>query len=77
MATITIVNRGSGIRVRAISTGGYGSQEAITDSRGQVHLNNSANRTRIQVWSPKGTRWVDTGDVLPALRGEHCRIMPF
>jgi hypothetical protein len=77
MATITIVNKGSGVRVRATSTGGYGSQEGMTDSKGKVQFSDSANRTQIQVWSPNGTRWVNTGDVLSSLYGEHVRHMPF
>ena len=77
MATITIVKKGSGIRVRAITTGGYGSQEGYTDSKGMVRFNDSANRTQIQVWSPGGSRWVNTGDVLSSLRGDHDCYMPF
>lgn len=77
MATITIVNKGSGVHVRALSTGGYGNQVQETDSRGEVVFFDSANRTQIQIWSPNGSRWVNTGDVLSSLRGNHECHMPF
>lgn len=77
MATITIVKSGSGVRVRAHSTGGYGDQEGTTDRNGEVNFSDSANRFQIQVWSTGGSRWVNTGDVIAPLRGNHDRQKPF
>jgi len=77
MATITIVGKGSGVRVRAKTTGGHGHEDQTTDSSGDAHFKDTANRVQIQVWSTSGSRWVDTGDVIQPLRGNHQRRMPF
>lgn len=77
MADITIGGLGSGYSVRAQTTGGHGHEDQKTDSKGRVSFRDNANRVQIQVWSPNGSRWVDTGDVIYPFRGEHTRRKPF
>jgi len=77
MATITIVNASSGVRIRALSTGGYGNQEATTDRNGEVKFSDSANRIQVQFWSKNGTRWVNLGDVIQPFKGNIDRTLPF
>ena len=71
MACVTVLKNGrpaSNVQVRAWTTGGFGSWESTTDSRGECAFDNNANRTQISVYN--GYRWVPVGPVHSSLRGD-------
>ena len=76
MATIIVQNSSgkpiSGLRVRAVKTGGYGSEDATTNFQGCAFFSDTANRVQIEI--NNGNRWVQIGNVLRSLRGENIVI---